>query len=320
MARGLGIAALLLLSLVPLRARAEEPAPTPTPRFVRGLLPPENRLVIGDLTVARFNPVGLETQVRAGWVRRLYQAEFALTRDNFFFLGVAPKFNPAYLRAGPVVELQPLSILNFRAGVEHVRFFSTFGFLQSFPTPRADYSDSRLDERSEELDANYAASGTHAYFEPTFQIKIGNIVVRNKFAAEYWDMDLREGDTVFYEATLDTLLPDEGFNLANDFDVLYATDYGLAAGLRHSFVRPVYEGDHYLPGEEHGYIRNRHHRLGVLAAYTFYDHGYTRFNKPTIVVISSWYLSHRWRTGEEVSQAVPYFVLGFGFQTDLLDY
>jgi hypothetical protein len=59
--------------------------------------------------------------------------------------------------------------------------------------------------------------------------------------------------------------------------------------------------------------------VGLLAAYTFFDEGYTAFNKPTVVLISSWYLKHRYRTGQDVSQAVPYVVLGFAFTSDLID-
>lgn len=319
-------AAVLVAHAGPLAAAEEEPPPPPppapeaTPRWAAPRIAPRDRLVLGSLSVARANPLGLQTQVRAGWQRRLFESESPLSRDNFLFLGVFPRLNPAALQVGPLMELQPLSILNLRAGVEHVRFFSAFGYLQSFPSPRADYSDSRLDRLDEDAGASYGSSGVHAFFEPTFQIKLGHVVVRNKLGFEYWDMDLREGDTVFYEATLDTLLPDEGFTLANDFDLLYATDFGLTAGLRHSFVRPVYEARHYPPGEQLGFVENRHHRLGALVAYTFHDHGYSRFNRPTVLLITSWYLSHRWRTGEDVGREVPYVALGFAFQSDFLDY
>jgi hypothetical protein len=36
------------------------------------------------------------------------------------------------------------------------------------------------------------------------------------------------------------------------------------------------------------------------------------------VLITSWYLKHRYRTGQDVSQAVPYVVLGFAFTSDLV--
>ena len=37
-----------------------------------------------------------------------------------------------------------------------------------------------------------------------------------------------------------------------------------------------------------------------------------------LILNVAWYLQHRYRTGAEVSQAVPYVVLGFAFQSDLL--
>lgn len=288
-------------------------------RFPPPRLPPRHRLLLNHLTVARANPIGLEHQLRAGWQRRLFVSEAALFRDNFFFAGVLPRLNPAFTRVGPAVEIQPLSILNLRASAEYVRFFSTFGYLQSFPSPTVNYSDTRLAELADD-DAAYAASGFHASLEPTFQIKIGSTVIRNKFALDYWDMDLRAGDTVFYEATLDTLLPGSGYNVANDFDILRVTDYGLTAGLRHTFVRPIYREGDFDEGDDRGWVRNRHHRLGALVAYTFHDRGYTKFNRPTVLLVTSWYLSHRWRTGRDVDRVVPYVVLGFAFQTDLLDY
>ena len=57
--------------------------------------------------------------------------------------------------------------------------------------------------------------------------------------------------------------------------------------------------------------------LGVVDQ-VFFDEGYTSFNKPAVILNVAWYLQHRYRTGAEVSQAVPYVVLGFAFQSDLL--
>lgn len=304
----------------PLPEPAPSPSPevTPLPEAPAWRVPPRNRIVFSNLSVTRYNPIGLENQLRAGFQRRLFDSDSPVARDNFVFLGTTPKLNPAYSRVGPTVEIQPLSIFNVRAGVEHVRFFSTFGFLQSFPSPRVDYSDSALEEYETDFENDYATSGVHTFVEPTIQLKVGSIVVRNKLAFDHWDMDLRDGDRVFYEATQDTLLPGTGWSMANDADLLYATETGLVAGLRHTFVRPVYEDEHFADGEERGYIRNRHQRLGLLAAYTFHDRGFQTFSRPTVLVITSWYLSHRWRTGEDVSQGVPYVIVGFAFHSDML--
>jgi hypothetical protein len=41
-------------------------------------------------------------------------------------------------------------------------------------------------------------------------------------------------------------------------------------------------------------------------------------NKPTILMIGNWWLAHRYRTGVDVSQLMPYFLIGFQVTTDLL--
>jgi hypothetical protein len=130
----------------------------------------------------------------------------------------------------------------------------------------------------------------------------------------YFDMDLRADDQVWYEATLDAPIPGTGWVVANDLDVLYMTDFGLNTGVRYSSVFPQYDTRQSPQDTD-----TSHHRVGLLAAYTFFDEGYTAFNKPTVVLISSWYLKHRYRTGQDVSQAVPYVVLGFAFTSDLID-
>jgi hypothetical protein len=107
-------------------------------------LPPRNRLVLNNLLVIRFNPVGLEDQMRFGYQRRLRDRQSLLLRDNFLFVGIAPRLNPAFIKIGPSVEIQPVSIFNLRVGVEYLRFFSTFGFLQSFGSPLDEYDDRRI--------------------------------------------------------------------------------------------------------------------------------------------------------------------------------
>jgi len=300
-------AVLLLLGLLlPALCLAQSPVPAPAI--------PENRLVINNLLVTRLNPVGLELQTRGGYQRRLYANEGALFRENFLFVGAYPRLSPASIKVGPVVELQPLSIFNLRLSAEYVGFFGTQGFLQSRASPVEDYSDSTLKTGKEAGDF-YSASGSRLAIEPFVQVKFGPIALRNRFALEYWNMSLRDEDRVFYEATLDTLVPGKGLTYANDLDLLFLGLQPLVVGARHSLVRPVYTSRQLAEGES---INNGHHRLGLLAAYVFYDEGYTAFNKPAIILNVAWYLRHRYRTGADVNQAVPYVVLGFAFQSDLL--
>jgi hypothetical protein len=288
---------------------------------------PDRRLVINNLLVLRNNPLGLEDQIRFGYQVRLVKSYDALFRDTFVFAGIAPKMNPAFVKIGPSLEVQPLSLLNLRGAIEFVDYFSTFGYLQSFASPLADYSDTRLQE-GEDQKRNYATSGIHFMFEPTVQLKFGPVALRNKLAIEYWNVKLHGSDTVFYEATLDTLVPGNGWVLADDLDLLFLTKFGLTAGARYSTVHPFYRTSDYVAGADTAHNPcgatdptcnpNSHHRLGALIAYTFFDRGYTSFNKPSLLAIVSWYLDHRYRAGADVSQAIPYLVIGFGFQSDLL--
>ncbi|HYI03228.1 hypothetical protein, partial [Hyalangium sp.] len=278
---------------------------------------PDRRLVLNTLFVGRVNPLGLELQTRGGYQTRLYRDDRPLFRDNFLFVGSLPRLSPAGIRVGPVVEFQPLTIFNLRLSAEYVGFFSTAGFLQSRSSPNIDYSKSALDA-GEAARQQYAASGARFALEPFVQMKVGPIAVRNRFSFEYWRMGLQDEDRVWYDGTLDTLVPGEGFTYTNDLDLLFLGLPPLVVGARYSLVEPLYSS-RQLPDGEVLSADNGHHRVGLLAAYVFYDRGYTAFNKPAVLLNVAWYLQHRYRTGAEVSRAVPYVVLGFAFQSDLLD-
>ena len=325
------------------------PTATPTPRvdfpgrsagLTRSDAPPGSwRLMLSDLTVFRLNPLGLETRARLGMQKRLYASEKAITRTNFMFLGAYPKLNPASAQLGIGGELQPASIFNIRAFAEVQQFFGTFGFLQSFTTPTANYSDHTLkDLRDDPVRAPQSTRMFHASIQPMLQLKVGPVAVRSLLLLDYWDFKVRDGDTTAYEPTVDTLLPDKGWTLSTDTDVLYTGRPGLAIGVRHSYVRPFYKQRHFASATDDNQAAfaaydgdNSHHRAGLFAAYTFRDDGPSRFNKPTVLLIMSWYLTHRYRTGEPgsplpmdgrpddyTSRAFPYLILGFAFESDFL--
>lgn len=290
--------------------------------------PPATRLVLNNLLAFRYNPLGLEDQLRIGLQRRLYKSGDPTLRDNFFFGGAYPKVNPAFIKLGPSLEIQPLSIFNLRLGAEFVGFYSTFGFLQSFRSPTDDYSDTSL-KLGKEAKRNYASYGAHAMIEPLLQLRFGPIAFRDKLAIEFWRMKVNSGDTVWYDITLDTLISSRGWVVANDLDVLYLHDFNewtgtfrgarLTVGARYTRVLPIYADRDFQPGDQRALADNGHHRVGPLVAFTFFDRGFTSFNKPTALVIANWYVDHRFRTGRDVSAAIPYLVVAFAFQSDLLD-
>ena len=283
---------------------------------------PRDRLVLNDLTIARYNPLGLETQVRFGWQHRLYDDETPLRRDNFVFAGTYTRLSPASARLAAMVEVQPLSLLNLRFTAEYLRYYGNFSFLQSRPSAYDDLSDAAMKANATGPQGDYAGDGFHASFEPLLQVKFGPVALRSRAFLGWFAMNLRPGDRVWYESTLDIAVPGHGLVFANDLDVLYGFDLGkgkLNVGTRYSVVAPLYTAEQVLPTQSLDGLSNGAQRLGLLAAYTLYDDGYTAVNKPTILLISAWYLTHRYRAGEEISQAFPYLLLGFAFQSDLLD-
>ncbi len=310
----------------PLPAGAGIPV-TPPSNEPPWMAPPDTRLVLNHLLVARYNPLGLEYQLRAGVQKKLYVSQSATTRDNFVFGGLYPKINPAYVKVGPSFEIQPVSFFNLRVAGEFIGFFSTFGFLQSFTSPMVDYSDTAL-TAGKDAKRNYSTYGGHGMIEPSLQLRFGNVVVRDKVAIEYWRMNVHDGDRVFYDVTLDTLISRDGWVVSNDADLLYLHDFKdwtgtfrgarLALGARYTMVKPFYQKGDFAPNDLRSRENNDHHRVGPILAFTFFDHGFEGFNRPTVLVLLNWYADHRFRTGQDVNGAVPYFVLGLAAQSDLL--
>ena len=279
--------------------------------------------MLNDLTLFRLNPMGLETQIRFGWQHKLYDAEDSpARRDNFLFGGTFIRLNPASARVAGLLEFQPFSVLNLRFLAEFLHYYGNYTFIQSRASAYDDLSETAMKNNATGPLGNYAASGFHAAFEPSLQFKFGPIVLRNKSLLGWFDMNLQRGDRVWYESTLDVALPGRGLVFANDLDLLYQKKLGnstLNIGPRYSVVAPLYTSEQVRPTESVSGVDNTLQRLGVLAAYTFYDDGYTKFNKPTVILISSWYLHQRYRTGQDVAQVIPYFLLGFAFQSDLFE-
>jgi hypothetical protein len=261
-----------------------------------------------SLTVVRYNPLGLLEYARAIYRAPIYSSESAMFRTNFAGVGVDAWASPAFVRGGLVMELQPLSILLLWAGIEGIAYFGTFDFLQSFPGATSSWSDSDFDERAE---LSYATTGSEITFGATLQVKLGPIAARSIFRGSRPSYDLREGDTALYEPRFDILVPNDGWYINDDVDLLYVSDFGLIAGVRWTFAKAFFEEPDPNPLT---------HRIGPFLAYRFYSdpRGSTMFNEPTIILIANWWIRHRYRTGEDESQAIPYLVLGFLFNGETL--
>ncbi len=286
---------------------------------------PRQQLFYSSLTAVRVNPLGLLNNTFASYRFRLFQSDSDVLKQNFVGIGLVGALSPAWGRLGIMAEVQPLTILRLYAQYQFIGNFGSFDLFASFPSATSDYSDSQIDERSDQPGTeNYATTGSLLTLGATLQLKVGPIALRSLFRAVRTDYDMREGDRVYYDQIYDMLMPDEGWMVVNDVDlflVLQPSTYQLAIGARwtysHSFYR---DEDHFAPGEDPNNAPNNDiHRIGPIIAWQLRPNNPgSRFDRPTLILLAQWHAQHRWRTGADVSAALPYVGLAFKFQGDLL--
>jgi len=303
-------ALVLLVTLAPLASRATEPLP-PTPK---------EQLFYQNLVALRLNPLGLQNQFDLDWRHRLYDpGDSVVMSQNYWSIGVSPLLTPALMRLGVAAKFQPLAILKLEVKWEYLNYFGNFDLLQSYKTANAEFSDTDI-AAGGDAGNNYPTDGWQLTLDGEVRAKVGPVIVRNRFKAGYVEVALRNNDKVFYDPFFDLLLPGKGWFFTNDLDLLFQLSKHLIVGVRYAFMDVQYPDDAFLPGESTDTSSAPTQRLGPLVAYTFNDEPGASFNKPTILLLVNWHLQHRWRTGQDVSQAFPSIVLGFAFSGDLIDW
>ena len=283
--------------------------------------PPLHRVVHRNTFALRYNPLGLLYEGRFTYRLRLYESDSLALRDNFIGIGLTPIVSPQFLRAGAYVEVQPMTVLGFWASYTFVQYFGTFNVFQSFPSARSSYSDNELARLGSGLNGmpgaqtQYLGNGTELTIGADFQLKVLDaLVIRSRARLIRPDMNLREGDTVFYDQFYDVLAPDEGWYFTNDVDLLYQTpNKRFVAGARYTQAFVFYDERHFAAGETPANL-NTLHRVGPFVGYTFKSVDGASFNNPTVFVLIQWWLQNPNRTGgaDGVSRALP--LIGAGFQ------
>jgi hypothetical protein len=300
---------------------SDKPAVASTGEFHR------HHIFYSNYLVLRYNALGLQNLFDIGYQYWLYDDDRPLFRGSYVGVSVVPLITGAYAQIGAAVKVQPLAVLNLQARVSYMKFFNAFNLLQSFETASADFSDTAIKDRGED-GASYAADGLQIALIATLQGRIGPFIMRNILQGVYHDMNLEDNDgdaianepqRVWYDQYYDLMTPAKGWTLTNDLDLLWQFNEHLIAGLRYTVATPFYGDEDFLPGEDTENKNGPMQKVGPIAAYTFFDEPGAAFNKPTIILLVNWWLQHRWRTGEDVSQAIPYVVLGFAFSGDLLN-
>jgi hypothetical protein len=272
-----------------------------------------NQIRYQNLTLGRYNPLGLFNQLTLGYRHSLYgETDSVLKNGSYVAFNVTPAVSPAWARGGAQIEIQPLALLRLSATYEGIGYFGSFDALQSYQTANADWSE-EAQEATGEIGA-YSTSGTILTLSALLQAKVGPIAARSNYRAIYQSMSTQNGDPLFYDLVFDVLAPNNGFLHTVDSDLLFLhPNNALTVGLRHTYTHASYDETMYLAGESVSEGREDTHRLGPLVAYRLNQRTDMRFSQPTLILIMNWWLQHPYRTGQETAQGVPYVVAGFAF-------
>ena len=295
----------------PVAAGATPTAPPGTPPLLA-----RHRLRYDSMAGARLNPLGLQEKLNLSYRYRLYDDPGALWREAHLGANVSVQLTPAVAVVGVNVSFAPLSILTLTAGYNFVGWFGTIDSIQSYRSADAAHSDSDL-AAGTEAGRRYGAVGHELELSAQALAKVGPVVLLNTLLVLRSDLELHAGDRLYYDIRTDMMVPDGGFALVNDTDLVVLTDWGLVAGARLTVSHAAYRPGDYAAGTVRDNGNTPTLRAGPLMAYVLAEEA-LGLTKPTLLVVAGWWLRHRYRTGVDVSQAMPLVVIGFRFEGEFL--
>lgn len=270
----------------------------------------KHRLYYKNLAAARLNPLGLTNQFELGYRRQLSYRNEPIFEKSYVGAALDTQITPAFGYVGGKVEFQPVLLVNFWGSYGLMGNFGSFSYTRSFPDASATYDDKTL---SDTRDQDYASLGQRATLSGTFQYGIAGLAMRNNTKATYFNMKLNNDDKVWWDAMTDMLVPNKGWLVTHDTDVVLQADNGFTFGMRYTLTHALYRQEH-LGGNPN--LNSATHRLGPALLYKFFeeDEG-AKYNKPTLIVLAQWWMQHRYRTVQK--PALPYLVIAFRHEGDL---
>lgn len=302
-----GLCILLATSLGTAVAADEEDPPL---EVSESMTAPRARVMYTNFLALRINPSGLVEQVGFSYRHRFFESNHPLFEDAWIDVGPTITLAPTFGAGGVRVEVRPLAILSFSATYEFIGYFGVLNTITPFASTSSNYWESTIRRRGQ-AGENYAAMGSRTTLEALVQAKVGPVFVRNNVTLMSFNVDMRDGDRLFYDANLDLLVADAGWNLVDDLDLGVVVNRDRTAiGIRYSYADALHGtgGDGDTPM----------HRVGPIVAHTFHERAPgARFNKPTLLTLLQWYPSHVYRAGTERPAAFPLIALALQFEGDL---
>lgn len=276
---------------------------------------PRHRLVYENLLVFRYNSLGGEEIPAVTYRLRLFNKTGPMWEDAHLGVSFRPSVNLSQSRLGPSIVFKPVGVFSVYGGYYYNFWYGEFGNLRSYPSLSADYF---VPDDFSGDDAAYATTGHEAEIGARLAGVLGPFVFSNNTAFYWTKMNLALGDVYYFQPRHDMLVENNGWFFTNDTDAGFISPVGLTAAVRLSIVHAFYSDDKM--DDEGADAESRTSptlRLGPLLSYVVFDEPLRRFNKPTLIVMGSWWLRNRYRAGESVHQAVPQVIIAFKFEGDI---
>lgn len=275
--------------------------------FAAGLVasqPAHAGLTYTSFSAIRYNPLGLQQEATLGWRQKLGNApaDNVLFGSSFIRAGVIGRASPQFAKGGGFVKIKPIAVLEVQADFQGIAGLSDVQAVQDSSLFTGATKQMSLDAGS------IIGDGWQFTVTPRVQYKVANVVIRNTSLVRLFNLQGIEGGQ-FYDQTLDVVAPYESWVLQNDSDVLYwDTDKTWIVGARYTYTTVF------------GQAESDIQRVGPMFAYKPEEKKPGgAFANPTIFVLTQFHLQHDYRAGQEMTQAVPYFAVGFSFTGALTD-
>lgn len=269
---------------------------------------PMARVTHSNFYALRYNPLGLIASTTFTYRHRLFRRDGPLFDGAWAEVGPSVMLAPTYVATGVHAEVRPLSILGLSVDYEFMQYFGIIDALMPLSNTQQDFWEGTLAGRGDVGD-NFPATGGRLTLGALFQFAYKGFVLRNQLRMLSIDMNMPAGQPYMYDATQDLVLRDGGWAVINEVDVGGRLKKWIF-GARYSYADALHGTGG--PGDE------PMHRVGPLVAYTFHDKpAGTRFNKPTLLLLTQWYPKHPYRSGQRQHAAIPLVALAFQFTGDL---
>lgn len=259
--------------------------------------PERNRYLVSTFFVTRFLPFGLDAQASLTFNHHIGNSEDILFKTRFLSLTGTATYNPAEWSVQAALEYEPIAVFQLRAWYEYRGYFGQYGEILSWNHTVPDISDAAI--TAEEPNAQAAGRSTFR-LEPKLRIAYGPIGVQDVVGLSYGTIGVRSGDISYFDPGAVMTMPVNGFTVSNQLSVVYLAG-PLTAGALWEYFAPQGIGPD-----------NQVHRVGVVAAYTFFDAPRAYVNKPTLIALATYNVVQRTRAG-----LWPTLVFGVSTETDL---